>query len=248
MPAVPRLFVAAGALEKQSALQLVGAEHHYLSRVLRLEVGDKVMLLDGKGQTLATRIAQLRSDAVELETLSLETKAASPYAEPAVTLYMAHLKGERHDLVMQKATELGARRIVTLHCRRSVPAFLADRSNRRLERWMRIVRAAAQQCRRADLPEVSAPLDFAEGMQLAAARAAQRLLLYEGPAPGMRSVLAELCPPAAEIDLLIGPEGGFEADEIAAAIAAGFVPCSLGPRILRAETAALAALAVVLSA
>jgi 16S rRNA (uracil1498-N3)-methyltransferase len=113
-----------------------------------------------------------------------------------------------------------------------------------------VVQAAAAQCRRLDLPQVSGPLPLGEA--LAASTAQQRLMLYEGPAPSLRALLAAPLPAdaagvAGEVALLIGPEGGFEDSEVVAATAAGFLPCSLGSRILRAETAALAALAVVLT-
>jgi len=250
MAAHPRLFVSAERLCPPAPLRLCGAEHHYLSRVLRLGIGAEVVLLDGKGRVATARLARISGEELELEYLSVEA-VAPPGAEPGgVTLYMGLLKGERHDFVVQKATELGCRRIVTVLCQRSVPEFGHDpgRAARRQQRWQRIAQAAAQQCRRLDLPEVAGPLPLGAVLE-AQAEAELRLLLYEGPAPPLRSVLYSGPGGAAarSIELLLGPEGGFADTEVAAATAAGFIPVSLGPRILRAETAALAALAVVLS-
>jgi 16S rRNA (uracil1498-N3)-methyltransferase len=246
MSALPRLFVAPERLCPPTPLLLHGPEHHYLSRVLRLAVGAKLLLLDGHGRLLTARIERASSDELELTYLAVAEPAGPP--GPQVTLYLGLLKGEKHDLVIQKATELGVARIVNVHCRRSVPVLGGERADKRLLRWQRVVQAAAAQCRRPDLPQVAGPLPLLTA--LAAATARHRLLLYEGPAPGLRALLAaaagggEL---AGEVALVVGPEGGFDPSEVAAATAADFIPASLGPRILRAETAALAALAVVLT-
>jgi 16S rRNA (uracil1498-N3)-methyltransferase len=244
MAALPRLFVPAETLSAQSPLRLLGAEHHYLSRVLRLSVGDEVLLLDGSAQVAKTRIVHVDGEALLLERLSVEDVPS--HGEPVVTLYMALLKGERHDLVVQKATELGVRRIVTLLCKRCVPALGQQRAERRLERWQRIARAAAQQCRRPDLPEVTPPLPLREAVAQDGNDC--RLMLYEGMAPPLRSLLDERLKVTRNVSLVVGPEGGLDAAELELLRGAGFLPVSLGPRVLRAETAALAALAVVLTA
>lgn len=245
MAARPRLFVASEKLHRESPLRLVGPEHHYLSRVLRLREGDEVLLLDGNAGVATTRIISASNEALELERLSVETIVPPAQAARgrAVTLYMGLLKGEKHDLVVQKATELGASRIVTVICQRSVPDLGHERAERRQQRWQRIARAAAQQCRRPDLPEVTAPLDFAAALPAPACGDSLRLWLYEGAAPPLRSLFLEH--PPSQIALFIGPEGGLCREETAELQAAGFLPCSLGPRVLRAETAALSALAVV---
>lgn len=250
MAALPRLFVPAETLSHAMPLRLLGAEHHYLSRVLRLSIGDEVLLLDGVSQVVKTRIVAADAEALELERLSVETAAS--HGEPQVTLYMALLKGERHDLVVQKATELGARRIVTLLCKHCVPELGGERAERRQQRWQRIARAAAQQCRRPDLPEVTPPLTLREALDQDRNRC--RLMLYEGTAPPLRSLLDGNIAKnndrnrPRDIALVIGPEGGLDGTELAQLREAGFLSASLGPRVLRAETAALAALAVVLTA
>jgi 16S rRNA (uracil1498-N3)-methyltransferase len=241
MSVLPRLFVAPERLGAETPLRLRGAEHHYLSHVLRLGIGEKVLLLDGAERVATTRIVRASALELELEFLAIETAPRREGQTPCVTLQIGLLKGDRHDLVVQKATELGASRIVTVLCQRSIPMRLEERSARRNQRWQRIAQAAAQQCRRPDLPEVTPPRQLGEVLQ--AAPTGLRLMLYEGAAPPLRSVLAA----HQAIELLVGPEGGLDPQEVDAATAAGFIPCSLGPRILRAETAALAALAVVLT-
>lgn len=242
---LPRLFIDPERLHPALPLRLRGAEHHYLSHVLRMGLGSQVLLLDGNGRQVLASVAGVSPDELELDLLSIDETGL--HGGPRVTLFLGLLKGDRHDFAIQKATELGVHRIVSISCRRSVPSLGSERAERRQVRWQRVVQSAAQQCRRLDLPEVTAPLTFAEALRTAPA--GLRLMLYEGPAPPLRSVLppADAAPVGVEIALLVGPEGGFEDGEVAEATEAGFQLCSLGPRVLRAETAALAGLAVLLT-
>lgn len=257
----PRLFVAPDRLPTSGELLLDGATQHYLGRVLRLGPGDPVVLLDGRGRVCAAEVTRLDAAHAALRLLDGEpTEAGAELQARAagglkMVLLCGLLKGEKMDLVVQKATELGAAQIVPVACQRSVPQLGEERGERRQKRWERIAVAAAQQCRRLDIPQVAAPASWAEAM--ARRGGALRLLLFEGAAPPLGTVLAEWQGPAADaqppvatpepaaVELLIGPEGGFAAAEVSSALGAGFVPVSLGPLTLRAETAALAALAVV---
>lgn len=228
-------------------MRLLGAEHHYLTRVLRLRVGAGVVLLDGQGRVGAARVARVEAEQVELGWESAATQTA---AGPKVVLLGGLLKGDKQDFVIQKATELGVHELVAVACQRSVPQLEKERAEKRQQRWQRIAQGAAQQCRRPDVPQLRGPLPLAAALAAAAAAALPvlSLLLYEGPAPPLHAAVAAACAgagPLGTVHLLIGPEGGFTAAEVAAATAAGFIPASLGPRILRAETAVVAALAVM---
>ena len=270
----PRLFVAPEQLPAAGELILEGPTQHYLGRVLRLGPGDRVVLLDGRGRICAATVTRL--DAAQV-ALRLDAPTATPDAAPDATpdaapdaapdttsdrgaqpslpgpqlvLLCGLLKGEKQDFVVQKATELGAAAIVPVACQRSVPQLGEERAEKRQQRWARIALAAAQQCRRPDVPRVHGPTSLAAALQgCAPDPAALCLLLYEGPAAPLHALLpttSELAPRAlATVRLLIGPEGGFSDAEVAAATAAGFLPASLGPRVLRAETAVVAALAVL---
>jgi 16S rRNA (uracil1498-N3)-methyltransferase len=148
------------------------------------------------------------------------------------------LRGERFEWVLQKSTELGVRRIVPVQFKRSLAGDRADA--KKLDRWRRIIREAAEQSCRARLPELSAPVDF-----LAACDEAMRasaFLLWEGEAVALRSILP---PQIDRIAIISGPEGGIDLDELTAAHERGIISVSLGPRILRAETAPIAALAAI---
>lgn len=255
---LPRLFIDSQRLgESCDSLELTGAPHHYLLRVLRLRTGDELLLLDGKGLLRGARISAATATGC---TLALAPgRQLAQAAGPRITLLVGLLKGEKHDLVIQKATELGVARIATLLLKRCVPRLESgagddeSRAGRRLQRWLRVAESAAQQCRRSALPEVTPALTL--GAALVAATAAQpaplRLLLHEGEAPPLASVVRaalEAESPPSAVELLVGPEGGLEPAEQEQALAQGFLPVSLGPQILRAETAVLAAIVAVQTA
>lgn len=258
-PRAPRLFVDPERLPAAGELLLDGPSRHYLGRVLRLGPGDKVVLLDGLGRVCAATVTRLDAEQAALRIVEEETArageggAAGPAAAIRLTLLCGLLKGEKQDFVVQKATELGAARIVPVACRRSVPQLDSDQGEKRQKRWQRIAIAAAQQCRRLDVPEVTAPTAWSEALRKReTTRPPVRLLLYEGMAPPLGAVLrraldADVPGGGSDrvVEILIGPEGGFAADEVLAASEAGFLPASLGPLTLRAETAVVAALAVV---
>jgi 16S rRNA (uracil1498-N3)-methyltransferase len=176
-------------------------------------------------------------------TLALGARRSAQPPEVKITLLQAVSKGERMDLVVQKATELGVTRIVPVLSARSVPRPGAEG---RHKRWRTIAQEAARQCGRADLPAVEVPCPLAQALGEAAAGPGTRLVLWEASsgAPLRRALDGS----ERAVTLLVGPEGGLAADEVEAAVAAGFRPVGLGPRILRTETAALVAVALVQAA
>jgi 16S rRNA (uracil1498-N3)-methyltransferase len=198
-----------------------------------------VLLLDGSGDACEVELTELGRDLVAGRVLGRE-----PVGEPAVelTLYVALLRPERFEWVLQKGTELGVSRFVPVHFARSLPADRAD--GRKGERWQRIIREAAEQACRGRLPALAAPMSFAAAIQAAAA-AELPLILWEGAAPPLRRVLRRPGPAPAAVAILSGPEGGIAEDELTAASERGIMPVSLGSRILRAETAPIAAAAAI---
>jgi 16S rRNA (uracil1498-N3)-methyltransferase len=261
---LPRLFQPGVQLALGQALSIAGPQHHYLTRVLRLTTGDRLLILDGGGGVAEACITAISSSQLTAEPQRIEA-AARAGALPDLWLLFGMLKGERHDLVIQKATELGAAAIVSIACQRSIPTLHGERADKRQARWLRVAEAAAQQCRRLAVPRISPPLSLPAA--LAEYRAGTRLLLSEGVAPPLRTLLpgwpespsvasvqtqnelgpsgvsTECGPAPRTVALLIGPEGGLTDDEVGLASGEGYQPCSLGPHILRAETAAIAALA-----
>jgi 16S rRNA (uracil1498-N3)-methyltransferase len=244
-----RLFVTAARLGG-AHVTLTGDEHRHLARVLRARQGDAVTLFDGAGAEVDATIVRVGPRDAEL-ALGARRAVASSAAAVAITLLVAVPRGERMDLVVQKTTELGVARVVPVVSARSVARPEAARA----ARWDKIAREAARQCGRADVPRVDAPVALAAAL-VEPDLPATRLALWEGERG--RSLRAALAAGAfgAEapgrqnpaVALLVGPEGGFSDDEVAAARAAGFVAVGLGPRILRVETAAIVGVALVQSA
>lgn len=233
-------FALAGEVGR--AVELPAPVAHQVARVLRLRAGDAITLLDGSGIAYPVHLIGSDDGRVAGRVGAGEPVASEPGV--AITLYAAPLKGDHFAYTLQKATEIGAAAFVPVITARTVAG---DASEAKLERWRRIAREAAEQSGRGRVPAVAAPLPFAAACAVAAA-AGPALIPWEGEhARPLGAVVRGLAPVAA-LGLFIGPEGGFAAAEIATAVAAGVVPVTLGPRILRAETAAAVATALALAA
>jgi 16S rRNA (uracil1498-N3)-methyltransferase len=208
---------------------------HYLRDVLRLAPGDEVELFDGRGGVWAGHLEP------GFEGLALGPRRQASPGGPAIHLLFALAKGEKCELVIQKATELGVARLVPFAAERSVVRLDAVKGAERAVRWRRIAEEAARQCGRADVPEVAVPGPLAAA--LAAVPPGFRLLVLHGPGGAPLGALGLEGAPG--LAALVGPEGGLGEGELAACRAAGALTASLGPRTLRAETAAIAVVALL---
>ncbi len=235
-----RVFVEA-ALAEGAQIAAGGAAAAHMTRVLRLGRGDRVTLFNGDGGDYPAEILAIRGSRVQIAVL--QRVPARPESPLAVTLVQGIARGDRMDLIVQKATELGAAAIQPVVTTRSVVRLDARTAQRKLAHWRGIVIAACEQCGRAQLPEISAPLPLPEWLARPAAAARRLQLAVDSERP-----LGPAAAGAAVIELLIGPEGGLDEDERHSAANAGFRGCSIGPRVLRTETAALAALTVLQAA
>ena len=232
-----RFFVAPEVLSTTPAR--LGQElAHRIGRVLRLSTGDHIFLLDGSGQEVEAEITAIAHD----EVLVCALASRQPHTEPwtQVSLYQAALAGERFEWVLEKGTELGVSRFVPLICARNTAKLpVGGREwHQKLVRWQAIVRSAAEQSHRARLPRLEAPMPLASAV---AAMAKPAIMAWEGsssPLTPILTALGAIRPPG--LSLAVGPEGGFTDEEVALAEAAGVRLASLGPRILRAETAGIA--------
>jgi 16S rRNA (uracil1498-N3)-methyltransferase len=235
-----RLLVAAPLAA--GPIAVAGDDHHYLFRVRRLAVGDALIVFDGEG-----READAVVEAVDGERATLAAAAprhAPGRAGPTLWSLVPLIKGDRMDTALEKLVELGVDHIVPFAAERSVVRLDPARAAERHRRYAAIARAAASQCRTPAVPTV-APIGDLAGALDAVAGCALKLWMSEqrGAAP-----FVDVVPDGAgiaSVAILSGPEGGLTDDEIAAATAVGFRAVSLGPRILRAETAAIAALVAV---
>jgi 16S rRNA (uracil1498-N3)-methyltransferase len=232
----PRFFCSPPLAPGEIALPPAVA--HHAVRVLRLKEGDAVLLFDGEGGEYAARL--VRVDGREVLANVGERRIVERESPLSVTLVQGLAAAERMEFAIQKSVELGIAAIVPVATARSVVRLPAERARRRVEHWQQIVVAACEQCGRDRLPVIHAPCDLPEWLRRPST-AALRLLL----SPDAPRALGQLGRPEGSIELLVGPEGGLTAGEADAAMAVGFQAVRLGPRILRTETAAPAALAAM---
>ena len=230
-------------LIRDNTAELRGDDARHLARVLRAEAGQQYEIADGGGAYLA-EIAAVHKDRIVFRILE---PLASPSLPVRLTLAAALIKFDRFEWLVEKATEVGVASIIPVASARSEKGLL-EASRKRAERWRRIAHESAQQCRRVAPPQISEAQALSPHL---ATDSARRFLLDEQP--GALPLLSAIPPPATRrgtdaIALLTGPAGGWTETERSAAIAAGWTPISLGPLILRAETAAIAAASLLLHA
>lgn len=233
--ATPRVFTDQ-ALAAGAEIGLEPGPSHHLLKVLRLKPGAGLRLFNGRGGSVAAVLAGSRGQEARVAVGDFDP--ADHESPLAIELAIGVSRGERMDWVVQKAVELGVAAIRPLVTERTEVRLAGERRDKKLGHWRQIVIAACEQCGRNRLPVVHSPQSLADWLPAAAGL---RLVL----APDAATALAAIDAVAPNVvTLLIGPEGGLSAAEIDAAIAAGFHAVGLGPRVLRTETAPLAALAI----
>lgn len=233
---LPR-FYCREALSPGAHVELPEPVARHAIRVLRLPPGAPMILFDGRGGEYPARIERIERDRVVAELAAWrDVERESPLA---VTLVQALQAGDKMDFTIQKAVELGVRDIVPVESRRSVLRLAGERAAKRVAHWQGVAASACEQCGRNQVPLV-APLERLENWLARPADGTLRLML----APDAEQTLAAIAP-VSRVQLLIGAEGGLDPQEAVAARQAGFQAVRLGPRVLRTETAGLAALAAL---
>ena len=235
---------------------LSAEESRHLRDVLRLRAGDEATVFDGEGREFACVVresgggrggrGEARGAAAVLDVRG-PVEPPRPESPLALVLAVALLKGEKFDLVVQKATELGVRAVVPVVTRRAdVRLRDARDAGARLERWRRLALEAAKQSGRARVPAVAEPVEFSEFVALSPSEDALRLMFSERDGATLAEALIGMgAADAPALTALVGPEGGWESEEIDAALASGWRVVTLGGRVLRAETAAIAVAALL---
>lgn len=230
---VPRFHVAAG-LQTGAQFELPREAAHHAARVLRLRIGDSVTLFDGTGGEYEAKVASLANGGVAVAIGAHQPREReSPLG---ITLVQGIAGADRMDFIIQKAVELGVAAIQPVLTSKSVVRLSKERGEARLAHWQRIVIAACEQCGRNRIPEVSPAEPLA---QYSPPKAAAKVMLSPRADKDLKQLVQ------GPLVLAVGPEAGFDAAEEKLLAQKGFVPARLGPRILRTETAALAALAVL---
>lgn len=232
---VPRIFTSQ-IITGDQILALEEAPSHHLSKVLRMQVGRELVLFNGRGGEFSGRIHAINKKQVDVAvgTFNAENRQSPLELELAIGLS----RGERMDWVLQKATELGVTHITPLFTERTEVKLAGERLDKKLDHWQQILISACEQCQRNLLPELRAPRPLDEW--LAGSDAQRIFVLHHRDHRGLPVKEA-----LASVALLIGPEGGLSDGEIQRALTAGCAPLTLGPRVLRTETAPLAAISLV---
>lgn len=236
-------FIVRAPLCEGALIDFPAEEAAHAFKVLRLRAGEDIEVSDGEGALFAAELTEVSREIVRARlTERLDSK------EPPVslTLYMGYPKAEKLELIVQKLTELGANRVVPVVMARSVARPDAKDGAKKRERLERIALEAAKQCGRGRVPEIAAPMSWKQALADMAERSLM-LVPWEEARGTTLGTVREARPGETNLGLLVGPEGGISAEEIEDAECAGAVPVTLGPRILRAETAAIASSAVVMA-
>ncbi len=238
---MPVFFIEPEALQNDG-IAVTGALAHHLIDSLRVQPGEELWLGLSRGPRFRIRV--LRVEPGQLTARILFTSNPPIRALPLITIGLSLIKNEHMDWAIQKATELGVTRLVPLTTMRSVIRLPAERIPHRTDRWQTIAHEAAQQSMRWDIPEVTAPISLEEWCEQEHDTAC-RLLLWENPqGTPLRKSLRDK-PNPGTLAVGVGPEGGFDAQEVTHAERYGFERVSMGPRILRTESAVLTVLAII---
>lgn len=235
---MPRFFVPSSGFDGDT-VTVLGDDAFHMARSLRMAVGDTVTVCDMHGNEHLCRLESLRDDVCRMTILESKESDTEPPVD--VTLYMGYPKGDKLELVIQKAVELGVCEIVPFFSERCVKQPRADREEKQNARQCRIAQEAAKQCGRGRIPKVGFPISFSDVLSAVSSYDAM-LFCYEGDGTHSLKEVLQRYKSAKRIAVIVGAEGGFSLSEAEAAVAAGCESVGLGRRILRCETAPMCVL------
>ncbi len=235
-----RFFVPPEAV-KGDSIVVAGKEAHHMIDVMRLKASDSVVTFDGTGKEYVGVIKEVSRDSLAIKII--ETKQSRAKDAYSITLVQALTKKEKMDYIVEKATELGAHSIVPVITERTIPDWDDAKKRSRADRWRKIAMEAAKQCGRPDIPEISAVSKFTETAKKFSDFDLKLIAILNDEAVPIKEAVKNF--KSWKIVIAIGPEGDFSPGEFKAARAAGFRPISLGPRVLKSDTAGLALLSIL---
>jgi 16S rRNA (uracil1498-N3)-methyltransferase len=238
---MPTFFVASDAITPPT-ICITGPLLHHLRQSLRLHPGDPLTVTDDRGMRYRTTVTDVTPQ--HIAGRIVESQPAPLRTTPSLILGLALLKGEKMDWAIQKATELGVDRIVPVHAKHSVVRLQPDRIDHQRSRWQRIALEAAQQSERWTVPSIEAPATLPELLARYAACVSKNILAERSTGPSLNRIALPV-DPEHSVMLLVGPEGGWDPEEVRLAQELGCSDISLGKRILRAETAVIAAISIL---
>lgn len=241
---VPKNISMQDIILNRKKLEILGEEAHHITNVLRLKEGTMVALFDGFGFKTLGILVDVTNEKVMVELINDQVVNTEPDLE--VTLYQSLPKKDKFELIIQKATELGVYSIVPVITKRTIIHIDNEKAKKKLERWNKIAQEACKQSGRAYVPQISEPISFKT--MLCGLKTELNLIPHEGETKkGLKQVLKSFKASIPKsIGIFIGPEGGWDKEEVEIAVKHGIIPVTLGPRILRTETASLAVLTMIL--
>ncbi len=243
---MPRFFIEPQDVEAGGIITVTGEDARHISFSLRARPGEEYVLCDTCNYEYVCRISEITSDEVKLELVEKRASAAEPSVK--VTLFQALVKGDKFDTVVQKAVELGVHRIVPVISSRCVSKPDAKQLEKKIERWQKISKAAAMQCARSFVPEVSPAIDYSEAVRLIK-EADCGFICYEAEPHEPMKAIFDRCSQSKKISsysFFVGPEGGISEREAELAKNTGLPLASLGNRVLRTETAPLCVISSIM--
>ncbi len=239
---VPRIFFP-GSVREGELCELGEQTLRYIKSVLRMKKGESLILFDGAGWEYEAAIKTFLDDRVSIEVLK---KNRIPEKAVKISLFQALPKATKMDFIVQKATELGADRIISFQSARTVPRLSQDKARGKISRWRSIAQEASRQCGRADIPEIRGIVSFEEMLACSEGQSLKIILWEEESKRNIKEILRdEKYAGANDISVVIGPEGGFSREEIERAADKGFISATMGKNILKVETAVLAILSII---
>lgn len=231
-----RTFYVHPTLINEDSATITGSEQHHLRNVLRIELGDTIRIIDGKGSVFLAKVHRVNTESTEAQIISREFYKKET---PCLTLFQGIPKHEKMELILQKTTELGVTQIIPMFTERS----LQKPSDNRYERWRKVIISATKQCKRAWLPELSDTQKFEDCLNMLPTFE-RSLICWENEKQQRIKMVLKDIPKVESIALLVGPEGGFTDKEVNAAIKNGCIPVTINSNILRTETAAIAGITI----
>ncbi len=237
-------FVKQEQITDEGSIAVVGTDVNHIRNVLRMKPGEQILISDGASREYLCELQELGQDTVTARIISKYQEGTELPSK--LYLFQGLPKGDKMDLIIQKAVELGVYQVIPVETRRTVVKLDPRKAETRVRRWNAIAESAAKQSGRAVIPEVSSVMSWKEALERAG-NLDIKLIPYEkaGDMAVTRQAVEQVRP-GMSVGILIGPEGGFEEEEVREAEAAGFLPVSLGRRILRTETAGIAFLSMLM--
>ncbi|MCD8036139.1 MAG: 16S rRNA (uracil(1498)-N(3))-methyltransferase [Clostridiales bacterium] len=238
---MPRFFTEPENI-KDNIITLSGDDAGHISRVLRSKIGEILTVCDGTGNDYEAEITEITEKEVRLNIIKTTFTASEPSVK--ITLYQGLPKGDKMETIIQKCVELGVTKIVPVNTERCIAKLDKNKEKKKTERWQKISESAAKQSGRGIIPEIGGVMSFSEAVKQASETDGAMIPYELEEDRGLKEFLDGF--KGQTLAIFIGPEGGFSADEIDRALKAGILPVTLGKRILRTETAGMAAIANIL--